>query len=158
MNLFVTNNCPVESAKFLDDKRCVKMVLETAQILSTALRFHGFTGECYKISYLNHPTNIWTRTSSGNYLWVLTHFKALCDEYTLRYNKIHKSASLLTIFTENSHFIPEGDLTSFSNNARNLTKGVDYSHITDVPLAYRFYLLDRWSKDVRKPTRYGVTI
>lgn len=37
MNIFATSNCPKECAAFLDDKRVVKMCLETSQMLSTAL-------------------------------------------------------------------------------------------------------------------------
>jgi hypothetical protein len=37
MNIFVTSDCPKLSAQALDNKRVVKMVLETAQLLSTAI-------------------------------------------------------------------------------------------------------------------------
>lgn len=33
MNIFVTDNSPKISAQALDDKRVVKMILETAQLL-----------------------------------------------------------------------------------------------------------------------------
>jgi hypothetical protein len=37
MNIFVTSLCPRISAQVLDNKRVVKMVLETAQLLSAAI-------------------------------------------------------------------------------------------------------------------------
>jgi hypothetical protein len=152
MNIFVTSSCPIESAEYLDDKRCIKMCLETAQLLSTALRVNGYKGEgVYKIAHLNHPSNVWCRTTQGNYKWLLEHFEALCNEYNRRTGKIHASFKLLPIFQDNIGLIPKGERTAFSNNARNLTKGVDFTHETDVTLAYQMYLSSRWESDKREP-------
>lgn len=152
MNIFVTSNCPIESAKFLDDKRCQKMVLETAQLLSTALRVNGYKGnDVYKIAHLNHPSSVWTRTTQGNYKWLLEHFRALCNEYNRRTGKNHASSNLLPIFEANIELIPVGEQMPFSNNARNLTKGVDFTHESDVTLAYQLYLSERWESDKREP-------
>lgn len=152
MNIFATSVCPEESAKFLDDKRCIKMCLESAQLLSTALRVNGYTGsDIYRIAHLNHPSSVWTRSTQGNYTWVLAHFKALCEEYTRRTGKIHASSKLLSTFEINVYLIPIGERMPFSNNARNLTKGVDFTHIEDVTMAYQLYLSSRWETDKREP-------
>jgi len=152
VNIFATSNCPIESAKFLDDKRCIKMCLETAQLLSTALRVNGYKGDdIYKIAHLNHPSSVWCRTTQGNYKWLLEHFRALCNEYNRRTGKTHASSKLLPIFEANVAFIPEGEQLPFSNNARNLTKGVDFTHESDVTLAYKLYLSERWESDKREP-------
>jgi len=37
MNIFISDLSPIVSAQNLDNKRVVKMVLETAQLLSTAI-------------------------------------------------------------------------------------------------------------------------
>lgn len=153
MNIFATSRCPIESAKFLDSKRVTKMVLESAQLLSAALLLNGYEGsDVYKISHKNHPSSVWCRKTRGNFKWLLAHFKALCEEYTARYNKVHKSSQLLSIFEANADLIPEGDLMPFSNNARNLEKGVDYTQESDVNLAYQLYLGARWETDKREPT------
>jgi hypothetical protein len=152
VNIFATSQCPIESAKFLDDKRANKMCLETAQLLSTALRVNGYRGDdIYKIAHLNHPSSIWTRETQGNYKWLLEHFRALCDEYTRRTGKIHASSKLLPIFEQNVSLIPVGEQLPFSNNARNLTKGVDFTHESNVTLAYQLYLSTRWESDKREP-------
>lgn len=128
------------------------MCLETAQLLSSALRLYGYSGDSlYKITHVNHPSNIWCRTTRGNYKWLLEHFKALCDEYTRRFGKTHASSKLLPIFEQNIDLIPDGERMPFSNNARNLTKGVDFTHISDVTLAYRNYLTERWKGDKKQP-------
>lgn len=152
MNIFATSDCPIESAQFLDDKRCVKMCLETAQLLSSALRLCGHSGEgLYKITHKNHPSNIWARTTQGNYKWLLEHFRALCDEYNRRTGKIHASSKLLPIFERGVSLIPVGERMPFSNNARNLTKGVDFTHEKDTIKAYQLYLSERWESDKREP-------
>ena len=152
MNIFVTDNCPKKCAEFLDNSRLRKMCLETAQLLSSALRLCGHSGEgLYKITHVNHPSNKWTRATQGNYKWLLEHFKALCDEYNRRTGKIHASSKLLPIFEENIGLIPEGERMPFSNNARNLTKGVDFTHESDTTKAYQLYLSERWEGDKREP-------
>jgi len=152
MNIFVTDNCPKKCAEFLDDSRLRKMCLETAQLLSSALRLCGHSGEgLYKITHANHPSNKWTRATQGNYKWLLEHFRALCNEYNRRTGKIHTSSKLLPIFEANIELIPVGEKMPFSNNARNLTKGVDFTHESDVTLAYQLYLSERWESDKREP-------
>lgn len=126
------------------------MLLESAQLMSTALRLKGIT-TVYKISHINHPSSTWTRRTRGNYLWLLNHFKALCSEYTRRFGKVHKSESLLQTFVDNIDLIDDGPQEEFSNNARNLSKGVDFSHIKPVTDAYKLYLSARWESDVREP-------
>ena len=152
MNIFATSDCPIEAAQFLDDKRCVKMCLETAQLLSSALRLCGYSGEkLYKITHKNHPSNVWARTTQGNYKWLLEHFRALCNEYTRRTGKTHASSKLLPIFERGVSLIPKGERMPFSNNARNLTKGVDFTHEKDTIKAYQLYLSERWESDKREP-------
>jgi hypothetical protein len=87
MNIFVVNNDPKIAARQLCDKHVVKMILESAQMLCSAFE----NGEApYKRSYYNHPCTKWVRESQANYEWLLTHAYGLCEEYFLRYGKIHK--------------------------------------------------------------------
>ena len=94
------------------DKHVVKMILEYAQLLSTAHRYldgnivigHTKTGRkqsryvlyddrdnlLYASTHINHPSAIWTRKSPENYLWLANMLIALCEEYTYRYGKTHK--------------------------------------------------------------------
>ena len=94
MNIFILDENPVIAAQAQCDKHVVKMVLESAQMLSTT---HHLLDDVpndsvfYKPVHKNHPCTIWTRESSGNYLWHFLHFTALCHEYQHRYGKIHKT-------------------------------------------------------------------
>ena len=150
MNIFVTDSDPIKSAQFLDNKRVIKMILESAQMLSTALHFYGVEAP-YKSTHVNHPCNIWCRSNKSNYGWLLKHFKALCEEYTFRYNKVHKCEQYFKFFKDNIEALPSGELTDFVNCAANRTLGYSYRHMKNTVLAYQLYLFRRWLSDKRDP-------
>ena len=89
MNIFFLNKNPYECATLHCDKHCVKMIIEYAQLLSTAHRVLDNNYEVYKIAHLNHPSTIWTRTNKANYKWLSMLWVYLCSEYTYRYDKVH---------------------------------------------------------------------
>lgn len=112
MNIFYLHNDVNECAKMHPDKHVVKMILEYAQLLSTAHRYldgtriveHSDTGRkqsryvlhdsrnelLYASTHINHPSAIWVRKSPENYIWLANMLIALCEEYTYRYGKTHK--------------------------------------------------------------------
>jgi len=92
MNIFVLDEDLVVSAKMLCNKHVVKMIVESTQILSNC---HKQEDVVYKHTHYNHPCCIWTRTSLTNYNWLKLHALTLCNEYTKRYNKIHKCEDIL---------------------------------------------------------------
>ena len=95
MNIFHLDKNPQLCAKWLCDKHCVKMVLETAQMLSTAYQRHyGLKDDLYKPAYPKHPMTIWVGNSGANFYFTMKLFDALLDEYTYRYNKFHKSSKI----------------------------------------------------------------
>ena len=97
MNIFYIDNDPQISAICMVDSHVVKMILETAQMLSTAHRIvdNNNSPYMYKATHINHPSTKWARETEGNYIWLVSHFKYLGDEYQYRYGKIHKSISIL---------------------------------------------------------------
>lgn len=146
MNIFVTDSCPQISAQSLDDKRVVKMALESAQMLSTALHCHDSPWKPYKINHKNHPCTIWARTTRSNYEWLLSHLVALCSEYESRYGRRHACSALIPGFLESAISVPEGELTPFPNCTV-------FKDATDVIDAYRRFMLHKWNDlDVRAPT------
>lgn len=112
MNIFYISTDPVQAAEWMVDKHVVKMILESAQLLSTAHRIldgvevagKSKTGRnvkrwilndsrdpvIYTATHVNHPSAVWCRQSVENYNWLVEHFHALGQEYTYRYNKKHK--------------------------------------------------------------------
>lgn len=129
------------------------MILESAQLLCTALRLNGAEHLAkYSITHINHPSNVWARQSRANYVWLLKHMKALSDEYTFRKGKIHKTyRELYEDLEKGAEYIVDGELTPFANCAARQDMGINYKHIEDVPTAYRLYLIDRWQNDKLKP-------
>lgn len=138
MNIFVTSDDPAECARNLDNKRVVKMILESAQMLSTAMNLSGAKGP-YKSTHVNHPCTVWARASSANYYWLLTHFRALCDEYSHRYGKIHKCNDYYPELSLGGQAIPAGDLTPFANCSK-------FKDI-ETKLAYRLTMISKWTTD-----------
>tara|TARA_R100000951_G_scaffold111369_1_gene110317 strand:+ start:1809 stop:2324 length:516 start_codon:yes stop_codon:yes gene_type:complete len=95
MNIFYLDRDPMKCAIDHCDKHVVKMILEYAQLLSTA--HHEIDGEpsidCYKPTHKNHPSAVWVRENRSNYQWLYHLLNNLLDEYTDRYDKTHKTES-----------------------------------------------------------------
>lgn len=72
MNIFVLSENPVEAAHFHCDQHLHKMILESAQMLSTAAHkfFPGIKAYVYKPAYQNHPCTQWVSSSLANMEWV----------------------------------------------------------------------------------------
>lgn len=153
MNIFVSDPCPTKSAQNLDDKRVIKMTLESAQMLCTALHEHGMSMYAkYKPTHKNHPCNVWARENNANYEWLLRHFWFLAEEYYFRTGKVHKSyKDCYYNLSLGAKHIPPGELTPFPNCAARKDLNIDYKHIQDVHEAYKLYLIDRWANDKLKP-------
>tara|TARA_R100001082_G_scaffold75903_1_gene44026 strand:- start:754 stop:1245 length:492 start_codon:yes stop_codon:yes gene_type:complete len=156
MNIFAFDKCPMRSALWLDDIRKNKMILESAQMLSTAVRAlcPDTTLEVYKTAYLNHPCSKWARQSRANFQWLLHHMSWLYNQKS----GDHKSARLIPEFQKyaDDGDFPDEYLTPFANCARNLERGVDYSNIDDVHQAYRMYMNDRWKeRNITLTWRWG---
>ncbi len=161
MNIFATSQSPIKSAQALDDKRVNKMILESAQMLSTALGQHGVTDDAiYKLAHQHHPCTKWAAFNRSNFLWLLEHGFALAEERYYRGYNDHKSIRVLDLAWVLQGYIPAGDRTTFANCARRQDQNIDYTHVSPVTTAYKSYLIDRWSLDKLSPvwTRRGAPI
>jgi hypothetical protein len=126
MNIFYLHNDPRKCAEMHVDKHCVKMILEYAQLLSTAHRvLDGVqsvrlskTGRkqttfvlpdsresvLYSATHVNHPSAVWVRKSYENYVWLYQLFIELMKEYTYRYGKNHACERLAdALYTPPTH-------------------------------------------------------
>lgn len=101
MNIFILDKDPIKAAQMQCDKHIVKMTVETAQILCSALHILGVTHNGYKLAYPKHPCVQWA-VNLRNWIWLREHGRALAAEYKRRYQRDH--SSLLVI---NSLPIPE---------------------------------------------------
>ena len=142
MNIFVLDDSPRESAVAHCDKHVCKMMIEYAQMLSTAHRVldgdEVISESLYKVAHKNHPCTIWTRTNRSNYLWLFRLWKNLSMEYTLRYDRVHLSWTKLNKYL---NFTP-----------KNIPDGVrtpqpqcmpDYCKVQNNPIqAYKSYYIN----------------
>ena len=124
MNIFVLDEDPVKAAEYHCNKHVVKMILESAQMLST-VHWHYLYDDIkknnypkvfkrqrdkfayikanspvdaqppYKMTHVHHPCTIWSSISYGNYMWHIELAQALLREYTKRYKKTHKSTPVI---------------------------------------------------------------
>jgi hypothetical protein len=106
MNIFAVNDDPRMAALELPDKLIPKMIVESAQMLSTAHRVldgdaNANTKGLYKKAYENHPSTIWVRQDALNYWWLWMHALTLCQEYRWRFTDesgiaAHKTESVIS--------------------------------------------------------------
>lgn len=113
MNIFVLDRDPRKAASLQCDKHVVKMCLETAQILSSALHSNGAKATL-KPTHINHPCCIWARSSQENYEWLYDHFLALLQEYTERYGKQHACFKLIKELGPNNFICDKKEMTEFA--------------------------------------------
>ena len=130
MNIFYLDKDVKTCAEMHLDKHCVKMILEYAQLLSTAHRVldgnistglsstgrkktsyvleDNRDGILYSATHINHPSAIWVRKSYENYEWLYQLFVSLLEEYTYRYGKIHATERLADVLYTPPTHIPKG--------------------------------------------------
>jgi hypothetical protein len=115
MNIFFLDRNPEICAQMHCDKHVVKMIIEYAQLMSTAHRMldgkqmiENVNGRklkrwlidtpkndvLYKASHVNHPSAVWVRASASNYLWLYNMWSHLLREYTFRYGRRHETEKL----------------------------------------------------------------
>ena len=168
MNIFYLDHNPVQAARAHLDKHVVKMILEYAQLLSTAHRVLdgketvvlSKTGRkkkvwqlsdlkmdsvLYNATHVNHPSAMWVRQHAVNYDYLYALFISTCDEYTHRYGKVHLTDSKLR---DVLHEIPKN---IFNDNETRIWTGptpampdeckIKGDHIA----SYRKYYIDKKS-------------
>ena len=96
MNIFILDKEVEKCAEYHCDKHVIKMILESAQMLSAVVRLNGHDVG-YKLTHKNHPCTIWARESLSNYNWLVRLTRLLNYEYRYRYDKDinHKSYDLV---------------------------------------------------------------
>jgi len=171
MNIFVTDRCPIQSARNLPDKHIVKMPLETCQMLSIIYSdwYYG-VGKLYKSdgtpyrtshgAFRNHPCTQWAAANQYNLAWLIKHGLALCDEYTFRYVKVHtcldvmlQAVRIYNACFDDSVTVASRKVTHFT---RAMPESIKFDTTIDTITAYKQYLNTKpWlaSNYLRIPSR-----
>jgi hypothetical protein len=115
MNIFFLDSDPKKCAEQHCDKHVVKMILESAQLLSTAhhvLDDYNAPKGIYKPTHKNHPSAIWARTTDSNYDWLYVLWRELMSEYKYRYLKVHACEKLIIPLRRLPFNIEKGPFTA----------------------------------------------
>lgn len=147
MNIFILDRLPSAAARYHCDKHVVKMVVETAQLLSTAhfavsfddvdlidgiWSIHG--SRICAPSHINHPCAVWARRSSANYVWLHGLGVALCEQYKKRFARQHAFQLMLEhTLASPPPGVAESELTPFAQAMPDIYKREDAVE------AYRIY-------------------
>jgi hypothetical protein len=157
MNIFVLDRDAKKAAQMQCDKHVVKMIVETCQMLSAVMdnnysplysgndnlkpseRF-GTAG--YPKAHIKHPCTMWTMQSKGNYKWLIKHLRALCVEYSNRYNKVHSCEGQLSIFEAQMEYMtfPSDRRTAFVQAMPDKYKDKD-----PVKAYHNYYNMDKFT-------------
>lgn len=153
MNIFVLSWIIENCVKYHCDKHVVKMILETAQLLSTCqhvvnpIEAEKWVSEkqIYKKTHQNHPSSLWVRECRENYVWLCHFGLALCKEYAFRYDKQpsdHKCYAILKFLSSQipPQLAPKGTITQFK-----MAMPDEYK-TTDPIFSYRLYYLNEKSR------------
>lgn len=113
MNIFILDNDIEKCAQYHCDQHVNKMILESAQLLCTALNLKGFTTP-YRSTHTKHPCTLWVGDSFDNFQWLVRLSSALNDEYRWRYEKEQDHASIKVIRQIEEYQFPSRGLTPFA--------------------------------------------
>jgi len=156
MNIFYLHADPTLCAQQHVNKHVIKMIVEYAQLLSTAHRLLDGVetlgvsaagrsvkrwqlpderdGLLYHATHNQHPSALWTRASAENYQWLYCLFVAVLTEYSFRYDKIHATARLIQPLQSSPNYIALQDFTEPTPAMPD-----DYKVTNDVVQSYRNY-------------------
>jgi hypothetical protein len=136
MNIFYLHFDPKTCAQYHCDKHVVKMIIEYAQLLSTAHRILDGTEYIeqkyvqgsfparwrkmkrwklddhrepilYKASHINHPSGVWVRQSLDHYQWLWNLASELCQEYRHRYGGEKDKQHKTSLVIQKLSFAPD---------------------------------------------------
>lgn len=103
MNMFILANDIPTSAYYHSDPHVVKMPIEAAQIVSTAIAttwsalYIEWRCILYKPTHQHHPLVKWASECGVNAMYVADYGVAVAEQYTRRYGKCHKSLGTLKL-------------------------------------------------------------
>jgi len=172
MNIFYLSNNPKTCAQMHNDSHCSKMIIEYAQLMSTAHRVLDGTEyydrtkngrrikrwrmdddvmetTLYKASHIKHPSGIWTRKSKQNYLWLYDMWTELNTEFMWRYEKNvpHESYRKLheVLATPPKHMYDSGFCEPFPAMPDDVKNESSIKSYMDYYIKYKQHLA-KWKK------------
>lgn len=112
MNIFVLDTDIEACARGHCDRHVGKMILESTQILCTALNKKGHETP-YRSTHVNHPCVLWVEQSRDNFRWLVQLAHALNREYRWRYDRDRDHGSVAVLQAIEHHEFDSRGLTPF---------------------------------------------
>ena len=162
MNRFMLSRTPEGCAEALCDVHLRKMIVEEAQMLSTAhwiaSKDEDIPDNIYKAAYVNHPCSKWVRDTMANYNFGWRLLSSMVDEYEYRFDKLHATKALVDRLSPVPTYTK---LTTFeTDHPLCMPDEYQYFSIDDDPLvieSYRAYYigkLRKWAKSGKTDITY----
>jgi hypothetical protein len=144
MNIFVTSINTLTCAQEHCDVHLRKMIVETAQLLSTAHFELDKVQVGYKPTHKNHPCAVWVREHPANYRWAVTLLGELLDEYSYRFDKTHKTQEVYGNLSRPPNF--KYIYTQNATPSNFVTAMPDVFISKDVETSYKGYLNEKFKE------------
>ena len=113
MNIFILDNEIEKCAQYHCDQHVVKMILESVQMLCTALNKKGFTTP-YNSTHIKHPCVLWVEESFENFTWLQNLAIALNTEYRFRFERDSDHKSIFVLNEISNYKYDNRGLTEFA--------------------------------------------
>ena len=182
MNIFYLHHKPETAAQMMCDKHVSKMIIESAQMLSTAHRMLDGTeyydktkngrrikrwrlsdpileAQIYKAGHVGHPSTVWVMQSGFNYIWLYNHMLELNEEFKKRYNHTEDHMTIRKLKSILSN--PPKKIPWNVKGTEPTPAMPDYCKVPgDSVASYRkYYVMEKvrfatWKKPAKVPTWY----
>lgn len=151
MNLYTISDNPVLCIQSLDDFLLTRTIVESAQLLSTAIQENEAIKVkpegIYKSFNPSETHNVWIRESKYNYKWVFLYFIEGLKEFKRRTGKNHKAWDVSRNLMEYETYFPDIPMTPFPRKfKKELSQYDELMNMKDTFEAYRNYLNIRWDE------------
>lgn len=146
MNIFYTHPNPEICALNHSNRHCIKMILEYAQMLSTAHRKldgHKLADEwgLMKATHESHPCTFWVEQSTYHYKWLYDVWVYLLFQYRETYGRSHKAERLIAHLSNTPfNMLKRGFKPPYPVGDVELAK-----QEKDVTIFYKKYLINKYN-------------
>ena len=160
MNIFILDSDPEACVRYMNDSHVSKIILESAQMLSTVVHVTSTPSrgaQLYKPTHKDHPSVRWCADSLSNWKYLRRLALHMDDEFNYRFGGRHKSAGVIRQLPE-----PYLEDIGFTTPARAIPlplrkKLGPATTLQEVVFSYRvFYNLNKrhLAKWTRRPVPY----
>lgn len=161
MNLYTTDYNTGNCVRALDDYLLGRTIVESAQMISTAINMNPKIkikpDGLYKNYNAHEEHNMWVRESKYNFKWTFMYLMDALREYTYRFNGPHKCWKIAKLAGMLDIYFPDIPMSPFPKTfKKTLPEFEQLMRIKDPCEAYRSYLNIRWKEmaDDKRPPEW----